>query len=86
MSNLYRSGISASASFLWPAFHSFQGSRCYPLSGEEHCKNAVDEGLTLSVRFEGALVLAEQENRSAVSLSEEVLAHVLAAPILELNG
>ena len=28
MSNLYRSGISTSASFLWPAFHSFQGSRC----------------------------------------------------------
>jgi hypothetical protein len=55
-------------------------------SGEEHCKNAVDEGLTLSVRFEGALVLAEQENRSAASLSEEVLAHVLAASIFEFNG
>jgi hypothetical protein len=38
------------------------------------------------VRFEGALVLAEQENRSAASLSEEVLAHVLAGSIFEFNG
>lgn len=55
-------------------------------SGEERRKNAIDEGLTLSVRFVSALVPVEQEDHSAVSLSEEVLADVLAGFVFEFDA
>jgi hypothetical protein len=48
--------------------------------------HAIDEGLTLSVGLERALVPPKQKNGPPVTLSEKVLADVSAAFVFELNA
>ena len=55
-------------------------------SGEEYRKNAVNEGLTLPMALESPFVLAEQKHGSSVSLSEKILAGMLAGVVLKINA
>jgi hypothetical protein len=56
-----------------------------PAVAIDHSGHAIDEGLTLSVGLERALVPPKQKNGPPVTLSEKVLADVPAAFVFEFN-